>query len=68
LIAVKDVQELVSQRVVVFRFTDGRVIRLPKVKMTWEPVAITTQDGTMMNALADIDTINPEPWMLGKSH
>ena len=68
LIAVKDVQELVSQRVVVFRFTDGQVIRLPKVKMTREPVAITTQDGTMMYALADIDTINPEPWMLGKGH
>ena len=43
LIAVKDVQELVSQRVVVFKFTDGRVIRLPKVKMTREPVTITTQ-------------------------
>ena len=68
LIAVKDVQELVSQRVVVFKFTDGRVIRLPKVKMTREPVTITTQNGPMMYALADIDTINPEPWMLGKGH
>lgn len=68
LIAVKDVQELVSQRVVVFKFTDGRVIRLPKVKMTREPVTITTQNGPMMYALADIDTINPEPWMLGTGH
>ena len=67
-IAITKVVELASHHAVVFKFNDGRVIRLPKVTMSREPLAITTQDGPMMYSLADIDTINPEPWMLGEGY
>ena len=67
-IAIGDVKELVSQQPVVFKFRDGRVIRLPNVKMTHDPLAITTKDGVTTYSLADIDIINPEPWMLGVGH
>ena len=67
-IAIGDVRELVTQQTVIFKFTDGRVVRLPKIKMTRDPLAITTQAGTTMYALTDIDIINPEPWMLGEGH
>ena len=67
-IAVRDVKELVSQQTVVFKFNDGRVIRLPNVKMTHDPLAITTKDEVTAYSLTDIDAINPEPWMLGEGH
>ncbi|GEM_PF-263567 len=67
-IAIAKVVELASHHAVVFKFNDGRVIRLPRVTMSREPLAITTQDGPMMYSLADIDTINPEPWMLGEGY
>ena len=67
-IAVRDLKELVSQQAVVFKFSDGRVIRLPNVKMTHDPLVITTKDEVTTYSLADIDAINPEPWMLGVGH
>ena len=66
--ALKNVAELSSEQVVVFKFQDGRLIRLPKVTLTDEPLTISTKDGVMSYSLADIAIINPEPWMLGVGH
>ena len=67
-VPIKNVAELSSEQTVVFKFHDGRVIRLPKVTLTHEPLAITTKDGVMNYSLADVAVINPEPWMLGVGH
>jgi len=67
-IPIKNVAELSSEQVVVFKFYDGRVIRLPKVTLTHEPLDINTKDGVLAYSLADIAIINPEPWMLGVGH
>ncbi|HAA35594.1 MAG TPA: hypothetical protein DCE12_02130 [Gammaproteobacteria bacterium] len=67
-IPINNVAELASEQVVVFKFQDGRLIRLPKVTLTDEPLTISTKDGVMSYSLADIAIINPEPWMLGVGH
>ena len=67
-IPINNVAELASKQVVVFKFHDGRLIRLPKVTLTHELLAINTKDGVMSYSLADIDAINPESWMLGDSY
>ena len=67
-VPIKNVVELSSEQIVVFKFHDGRVIRLSKVKMTHELLTINTKDGAMAYSLADIDVINPEPWMLGNGY
>ena len=67
-VPIKNVVELSSEQIVVFKFHDGRVIRLPKVTLTHEPLVINTKDGVLAYSLADIAIINPEPWMLGVGH
>ena len=67
-VPITNVAELSSEQVVVFKFHDGRVIRLPHVKMTHDPLSINTKDGVLAYSLADIAIINPEPWMLGMGH
>jgi len=67
-VPIKNVAELSSEQPVVFKFHDGRVIRLPKVTLTHEPLDINTKDGVLAYSLANIAVINPEPWMLGVGH
>ena len=67
-IPINNVAELTSEQVAVFKFHDGRLIRLPRVTLTHELLAINTKDGVMSYSLADIDAINPESWMLGDSY
>ncbi len=67
-IPINNVAELASEQVAVFKFHDGRLIRLPRVTLTHELLAINTKDGVMSYSLADIDAINPESWMLGDSY
>lgn len=67
-VPIKNVAELSSEHIVVFKFHDGRVIRLPHVTMTHDPLPINTKDGVLAYSLADIAIINPEPWMLGVGH
>lgn len=67
-IPINNVAELASEQVVVFKFHDGRLIRLPKVTLTHELLAINTKAGVMSYSLADIEAIDPESWMLGDSY
>jgi hypothetical protein len=67
-VPIKNVAELSSEQVVVFKFHDRRVIPLPHVTMTHDPLPINTKDGVLAYSLADIAIINPEPWMPGVGH
>ena len=67
-IAISRVVELSSAQAVIFKTTDGAVIRLPAVTIGREPIKFVTESGAAMYSLTDINTINPEPWMLGEGY
>ena len=67
-IAISRVVELSSAQAVIFKTTDGAVIRLPAVTIGREPMKFVTESGAAMYSLTDINTINPEPWMLGEGY
>jgi putative salt-induced outer membrane protein YdiY len=57
-----------SHQPVVLKLSDDRVIRAPSLKLSQGQFVVMTASGVQSYALADIDKINPEPWMLGQGY
>ena len=57
-----------SHQPIVLKLSDDRVIRAPSLKLSQGQFVVMTASGVQSYALADIDKINPEPWMLGQGY
>ena len=57
-----------SHQPVVLKLSDDRVIRAPSFRLNQSRFVVMTASGVQSYALADIDKINPEPWMLGQGY
>jgi putative salt-induced outer membrane protein YdiY len=57
-----------SHQPIVLKLSDDRVIRAPSLKLSQGQFVVMTASGAQSYTLADIDTINPKPWMLGQGY
>jgi putative salt-induced outer membrane protein YdiY len=57
-----------SHQPVVLKLSDDRVIRAPSFRLNQSRFVVMTASGVQSYALADIDKINPKPWMLGQGY
>lgn len=57
-----------SHQPIVLKLSDDRVIRAPSLKLSQGQFVVMTSGGVQSYTLADIDKINPKPWMLGQGY
>jgi putative salt-induced outer membrane protein YdiY len=57
-----------SHQPIVLKLFDDRVIRAPSFRLNQGQFVVMTASGVQSYTLADIDKINPKPWMLGQGY
>jgi putative salt-induced outer membrane protein YdiY len=57
-----------SHQPIVLKLFDDRLIRAPSFQLNQGQFVVMTASGVQSYKLADIDKINPEPWMLGQGY
>jgi putative salt-induced outer membrane protein YdiY len=57
-----------SHQPIVLKLSDDRVIRAPSLKLSQGQFVVISTSGMQSYTLADIDKINPKPWMLGQGY
>jgi len=57
-----------SHQPIVLKLSDDRVIRAPSFRLSQSRFVVMTASGVQSYTLADIDKINPMPWMLGQGY
>ena len=57
-----------SHQPIVLKLSDDRVIRAPSFRLNQSQFIVMTGGGVQSYTLADIDKINPKPWMLGQGY
>ncbi|MBT4806509.1 MAG: DUF481 domain-containing protein [Acidiferrobacteraceae bacterium] len=57
-----------SHQPIVLKLFDDRVIRAPSLKLSQGQFVVMTASGVQSYTLADIDKINPKPWILGQGY
>ena len=57
-----------SHQPIVLKLSDDRIIRAPSFQFSQGQFVVMTASGVQSYTLADIDKINPKPWMLGQGY
>ena len=64
----ESVVRIESHQPIVLKLSDDRVIRAPSFRLSQSRFVVMTASGVQSYTLADIDKINPMPWMLGQGY